>query len=112
MSAPVGGTSAGGVVYEVNLDLDAGIREAYLAWLADHVAEIRALPGFTGARQFEVDDPAPAPGRIGLCVQYDLVDRAALEAYLRDHAPRLRADGQARFGGRFTASRRILTGLA
>lgn len=116
MSAPAAGAAvdpaAGAVVYEVNLDLDASIREAYLAWLADHVAEVLSLPGFTGARRFEVDDPAPAPGRVGLCVQYDLVDRAALAAYLRDHAPRLRAEGQARFGGRFTATRRILTGLA
>ncbi|QSX79358.1 DUF4286 family protein [Agrilutibacter solisilvae] len=105
-------TAPGGVVYEVNLDVEAGIRGPYLAWLADHVAEIRALPGFAGARRFEVTDPAPLPGRVSLCVQYTLVDQAALDAYLRDHAPRLRADGQARFGGRFTASRRVLAALA
>jgi hypothetical protein len=41
-------------------------------------------------------------------VQYRLIDAAALEAYLRDHAPRLRADGVARFGERFRAQRRVL----
>ncbi len=35
-------------------------------------------------------------------------DRAALEAYQRDHAPPLIREGQARFGGRFRASRRVL----
>ena len=103
---------AGAVVYEVNLDLEAGIAEAYLAWLDAHVAEICRLPGFTGARLFQVTDPAPEPGRLALCVQYGLADQAALEAYFRDHAPRLRADGEARFGGRFTARRRVLARLA
>ena len=99
------------VVYEVNLDLDAAIRGEYLAWLAAHVAEIRALPGFTGAAVFEVADPPPPIGRVALCVQYRLSGTAALEAYLRDHAPRLRAEGLARFGGRASASRRVLEGL-
>ena len=100
------------LVYEVNLDVEAAVAPAFLAWLADHVGEICALPGFTGARRFEVLDPAPPPGRVHLCVQYGLTGQAALDAYLDDHAPRLRADGQARFGGRFTARRRVLTGLA
>ncbi|HEY0503576.1 MAG TPA: DUF4286 family protein [Lysobacter sp.] len=101
-------TAAGTVVYEVNLDLDATIRDDYLAWLDAHIAEICALPGFTGARLFEVADPAAATGRVSLCVQYALRDQAALDAYLRDHAPRLRADGIAKFGDRFRASRRVL----
>lgn len=100
------------VVYEVNIDLDATVRDAYLAWLDGHVAEILALPGFTGARVFEVTEPAPQGGRVALCMQFRLVDGAALEAYLREHAPRLRADGLARFGDRFRAQRRVLQPLA
>jgi hypothetical protein len=100
------------VIYEVNIDLDAAIRTDYLAWLATHMREIRALPGFTGAAVFEVIDPPAAAGRAALCVQYRLVDQAALDTYLRDHAPRLRAEGVARFGGRFQASRRVLAGLS
>lgn len=102
---------AGGVVYEVNLDLDAAIRDDYLAWLAPHVAEILALPGFTGAQVFEVADPAAAPGRASLCVQYRLAGQADLDRYLAEQAPRLRAEGMARFGGRFSASRRVLAAL-
>jgi hypothetical protein len=96
------------VIYEVNLDIEAAIREEYLAWLRSHIAEICALDGFTGADCSEVLDPPPPPGRAAFCVHYRLADAAALEAYLRDHAPRLRADGLARFGGRFTATRRVL----
>jgi len=95
------------VVYEVNIDLDAGIEVEYRAWLHGHVAEIVALPGFTGAAVFDVVDPA-AEGRIGICMQYRLHDEAALQAYFAQHAPRLRADGVARFGDGFSATRRVL----
>lgn len=96
------------VIYEVNIEVDAAAHDEYRVWLRDHIAEILALPGFKGAKMFEVLEPPPSAGRIGLCVQYALRDRAALDDYLRDHAPRLRADGLARFGDRFQANRRVL----
>ncbi|GAA5068444.1 DUF4286 family protein [Lysobacter panacisoli] len=96
------------VVYEVSLDLDASIADAYRAWLDAHVREILALPGFIDGRVSEVIDPAAAEGRVGLCVHYTLRDAAVLDDYLREHAPRMRAEGQARFGGRFLAQRRVM----
>lgn len=96
------------VVYEVNLTLEAGLLREYRAWLGAHVAEIVDLPGFTGAEVWDVNDPPPPAGYVQLCVQYRLRDHAALEDYLRDHAPRLRADGVARFGTRVAAQRRVL----
>jgi hypothetical protein len=100
------------LIYEVNLDLDAAIAGDYLAWLRPHMRELCALPGFVGASLHEVVEPAAEPGRVGLCVHYRLRDQAALDDYLREHAPRLRADGMARFGGRFNASRRVLRSIA
>ena len=100
------------IVYEVNLEIEAGIAPEYRRWLDTHVATILTLPGFTGARILEVLDPALPSARIALCVQYTLVDAAALDGYLREHAPRLRAEGTARFGGRFRAQRRILRDAA
>lgn len=96
------------VVYEVNVQVDVAIAEAYLDWLDGHVREMLALPGFVSAHVSEVVEPAPSDGQAALCVQYVLRDAAALDAYLREHAPRLRADGVARFGSRFRASRRVL----
>jgi len=98
------------VVYEVSADVDAAIREDYLRWLGPHVAEIVALPGFTGAEVFEVVDPA-LPDMLRVCMRYRLVDEAALQAYLTDHAPRLRADGLARFGDRVRTQRRVMRAL-
>ena len=107
-----GGAVRDGLVYEVNLEVEAAIAGDYRDWLRGHMAEILALPGFLGAGISEVLDPAPAEGFIGLCVQYRLADEAALAAYLCDHAPRLRAEGETRFGGRFRARRRVLRPLA
>ncbi|WP_187770824.1 DUF4286 family protein [Cognatilysobacter lacus] len=98
------------VVYEVNVDVDIGIRGQYLHWLQAHVAEILALPGFTGADVFEVLDDADTDV-LHICMQYRLVDEPALDAYLRDHAPRLRAEGLARFGDRMRARRRVMRPL-
>lgn len=86
------------VVYEVNLEFDVAIAEEYRAWLDIHIREILALPGFVSAQLHEVLDPRPTAGRLGLSVRYLVRDDASLDSYLREHAPRLRADGLQRFG--------------
>lgn len=100
------------IVYEVNLFVRRAIEAEYRAWLHEHVREILALPGFEGAEVFERREPAPAEGELVLCTQYRLRDAAALADYLREHAPRLRADGIARFGDGFRAERRVLERIA
>jgi len=95
-------------IYEVNLDVDAAVAAEFLVWLRAHIGEICALPGFLGADLHEIGEPAPAPGRLGWCVRYRLRDAAALDSYLSEHAPRMRAEGLARFDGRFGASRRVM----
>jgi hypothetical protein len=102
------GTTDDAVIYEVNLDLDVAIRDEYVAWLLPHMRAICTLSGFIDAQLFGVVDPAADANRVSLCVQYTLRDAAALDAYLRDHAPRMRAEGEAKFGGRFRALRRVM----
>lgn len=96
------------IVYEVNLFVDAAIHAEFAAWLDAHVREILALPGFTGAESFLRREPAGDVGEVVFCTQYRLLDTAAFETYLREHAPSMRANGIARFGGRFRAERRVL----
>lgn len=100
------------LLYEVTIEIEPAIRAEYVAWLRPHVDEILSLPGFTGAEIFEVSEPMAADGWTAICTGYRLVDASALDAYLRDHAPRLRADGVARFGDRMRARRRVLVPLA
>jgi hypothetical protein len=98
--------SAGAVIYEVDLDADAAIEGPFDTWLRDHIADLLQLPGFLSAEVLA--DAAPPPGRIRRTVQYRLRDHAALDDYLEKHAPRMRANGVALFGDRFSAARRVL----
>jgi len=96
------------VIYEVAIEADAVIADDYREWLDAHVRAMRALPGFTGARINEVIDPPPTAGTVSFCVQYRLLDQAALERYLKEHAPRMRAEGVERFGQQIRTSQRVL----
>jgi hypothetical protein len=98
------------IVYEVDLRVQRDIAAAYRQWLVTHVDEMRALPGFEAAQMFSVPEADDAES-VGYGVRYRLRDAAALDDYLRDHAPRMRADGVARFGDRFSATRRVLVPL-
>lgn len=93
------------IVYEVRAVVEDGIADAYRGWLEPHIREILAIPGFTHAELLEED---AEPGTRVWTVRYHLESREALEQYLREHAPRLRADGVARFGDRFRATRRVM----
>jgi quinol monooxygenase YgiN len=97
------------IVYEVNLSVDWGIADAFRAWLVEHVDAMLALPGFVDAQRFDVLQSAGQGERAEFCVHYRLRDAAALDAYLEHHASAMRAQGLARFGDRFSASRRVLS---
>ena len=96
------------IAYEVNLDVDADVFTPFRSWLDEHVRHMLALPGFVAAEILERTDPPPPASRRSLCTIYRLTDAAALERYLREDAPRMRADGLQRFPDKFSATRRIL----
>lgn len=100
------------IVYEVNLLVQRAIEPEFRAWLDAHVREIVALPGFVSATVLECIDPVADTQAFGLCTHYRLRDETALADYLREQAPRLRADGVARFGNAFSAERRLLRTLS
>jgi len=84
------------VVYEVNLSIDREIERKYRSWLDDHVRRILALPVHGRAAlppRPAAEEAGADDGRVHLTVQYALVDRAALAAYLEHHAPRCGATG-------------------
>jgi hypothetical protein len=97
------------IVYEVNLDVDAAVFVEFGKWLDEHVREMLTLPGFVSAEILERLDPPAADGQRSLCSIYRLAGTEDLDRYLRDNAPRMRAEGMARFAGKFSATRRVLT---
>jgi hypothetical protein len=100
------------IVYEVNIEVREESYAEYRAWLADHVEEMLALPGFVAAEILEQLDPSMREGIRALTVQYRLLDEISLRSYLAEHAPRMREEGVRRFGDAFTATRRVLVSSA
>ncbi|NGP52567.1 DUF4286 family protein [Thioalkalivibrio sp. XN8] len=94
------------ITYEVTLEPDPAILREFETWLEYHVDDVIALPGFTGATIHKGENPET--GAALRIVRYELENQAALERYLREDAPRMRAEGTSRFGDRFRASRRIV----
>ncbi len=90
------------ILYEVEIELDPAIEEAWLEWIPDHIARLLRLPGFLAAELHRAQQEAPPRYR----VSYRLADARALADYLAQHAAALRAEGEARFAGRFRAERR------
>ena len=103
------------IIYEVNLFVEPSIQSEFEQWLAQHVEEMLAIPGFIKAKLMRVLEGALTDGadegvtdRIPICVHYQLADQDALARYLADQAATMRADGVSRFGDKFSACRRVL----
>lgn len=86
------------VTYTLRVSLsNEAMRRTYIAWLAeDHLAKVRA-GGAMEAEVISLDAGGVEDGRVGVEVRYRFRDRASLDRYLSEHAPKLRAEGLARF---------------
>jgi hypothetical protein len=103
---PLPAASADTLVYEVECTLDPDVAPAFDAWLPGHVAQVLETPGFLDAELLHPADAAP-DGRPRRLIRYRVRDRAALDRYLEERAPALRADGTSRFGARVDYARRV-----
>lgn len=93
------------LTYEVECQLDPSIAADYDAWLPAHVRAVLACPGFLGA---EIEAPEATAGqRPRRRVRYRVESAAALDRYLENDAPRLRAEAAERFGARLQCERRV-----
>lgn len=93
------------IVYEVNLELEPEIEEAYCKFLDAHIKEILELNGFIGADLYK-DDSSANP--VKLVVKYRLKTSEDMENYISNHAHVMRAQAIKLFGAKFKAQRRIL----
>ncbi|MEM7582754.1 MAG: DUF4286 family protein [Acidobacteriota bacterium] len=71
---------------------DPAVAERWAAWLEDGHLEDVCAAGATRAVAVKLDGDT-----IRYEARYRFASRAAFEAYERDHAPRLRAEGLAKF---------------
>ena len=93
------------VTYEITALVQPELVSAYEAYMrAHHIPDLLATGYFRAASL-----AAAAPGRYR--VRYEAPDRAALERYLAEHAPRLRAEFAARFPAGVELSREVWEAL-
>ncbi|MGS2722342.1 DUF4286 family protein [Porticoccus sp. GXU_MW_L64] len=99
------------LIYEVNLTVSRDIASDYRTWLQTHIEDMLKNPGFHAAKFYQRD--ADQAGGDGECwtVHYFVESRAALNEYLDGPAIAMREDGIKRFGGKFSANRRVLEPL-
>ena len=101
------------LIYEVNVSVTESRAREYAEYLNHHILEILKFQGFRSAELFQeirpdTDAPAEAPKKIHYVVHYRVESEHDLQHYFDHHAPAMRQDAIARFGGSFTAHRRNL----
>lgn len=88
--------------YAVTATCPSGeVAARYISWLVDegHLEAVRRA-GAVSALAVRLDPPPNAPCKsVRVLSIYHFADRNAFHAYEKDHAPRLRAEGVARFDG-------------
>lgn len=74
---------------------DEDTRDAYLEWIQGGHLDQVIQGGAGSARLVQIDEPERP---LEVSAVYTFPGRAAFDAYIREHAPRLRAEGLSRFG--------------
>lgn len=104
------------MIYEVKLSVHKLAAGKFAHWLPEHVKQVLACPGMKQARIYrgEGETPAGFPSaesksqadHVIWTVQYDVESADALEVYLKDYSPGLRAKTEAEFGDQVSGTRR------
>ena len=94
-------------IYEVNLEIEKDTADAFLHWLTSkHIAEMCESPGFIKGTVYRVEDTSET--HVRMTCAYEVESREALQRYLDVRAAVMRQEGLDLFGGKFTATRRML----
>ncbi|MCB0771049.1 MAG: DUF4286 family protein [Flavobacteriales bacterium] len=95
------------IIYNVTINVDTDVHERWLLWMkATHIPDVMSTGLFLDHRLCRV--LADDEGGITYAVQYTCADMATLQRYHAEHAPRLQAETQKNFGGKFAAFRTLL----
>ncbi len=95
------------IIYNVTVSIDADAHDTWLAWMKqEHIPRVMATQRFLSSRMHKV--LAQDDGGVTYAIQYTAADMGQYERYRDEEAPRLQAEANARFGGRFHAFRTLL----
>jgi Domain of unknown function (DUF4286) len=95
------------IIYNVTVNVDADVAEEWLQWMKSvHIPDVMSTGLFLDNRICRV--LAEEEGGFTYAIQYTAADMATYERYKSEHAPRLQAETQKRYSGKFVAFRTLL----
>jgi hypothetical protein len=95
------------IVYNVTINIDHAVHDEWVEWMRrEHIPEVLATGLFMDHRMARV--LADDDGGVTYAIQYTCADMATYERYRAEHAPRLQAATEARYGRRYAAFRTLL----
>jgi hypothetical protein len=96
------------IIYNVTVSIDSSIVEEWLHWMkTQHIPDILATGCFLEARLSKIH--GEEDGGLSFSVMYLCAEQAKLDDYQLRFAPKLQAEHQQRYEGRFAAFRTYLT---
>ena len=93
------------IIYNVTINIHGSVHDQWLAWMQDnHIKDVLATGKFSSARMVKVLIEEEMGGTT-YSIQYTTENKATLEQYYLEDAPRLRDEGLALFGDKMLAFR-------
>jgi len=91
------------IIYNVTINIEESIQKEWLIWIKEHIPKVLATGKFEKATLTKVlvdQDEGHT-----YSVQYKSYSRAALDAYYKDDAEKLKAEGMQKFADKMLAFR-------
>jgi len=99
------------LIYNVTLKVENGIADEWLRWMQEeHIPELIQTGLFCGHKLCHLLEQDETEG-VTFIAQYFLDSAENYEAYISQHAPRMREKGFTLFGSRFIAFRTLMETL-
>lgn len=92
------------IIYNVTINVDESIHDEWLIWIKEHIPKVLATGKFTEAKLTKVLVEEDMGGTT-YSVQYRAKSREALDAYYKEDAEKLRAEGLKKFADKMLAFR-------
>ncbi len=92
------------IIYNVTINIDESVHDEWLKWIKEHIPQVLATGKFDKATLTKVLVEEDMGGET-YSVQYRSYSREALDAYYKEDAERLRADGMKKFADKMLAFR-------
>lgn len=84
-------------IYNVTINVDTSIHDEWLTWIENHILDVLNTGKFVSAKFTEVLVDEDMGGKT-YSVQYTANNKKDVEAYYKEDAENLRADGLKKFG--------------